>query len=82
MKTKTVHYVGQICEEDKELTIKYLKREKPSSYHFIFRSDELFQFSEDDIVCKLPNCAQHGGTARVRRHLKFDVDFSVFPNMC
>ena len=46
---KTVYYVGQISEENKERMIKYFNGEKPS-YYFIFVSDELFQPSEDGII--------------------------------
>lgn len=79
-KKKIIRYIGQIIE-DGELIIKYVKREKMSSFHFICANDELFQFAREDIVCKLPDPIQHDRTARVSRHLVFPVDLSIFQNL-
>ena len=80
-KTKTIHYIGQIIEEDNEQMIKYLKRENSKCDKFVCVSDELFELPRDDIVCKLSKPVQHGGTARVSRHLIFDADLSIFSNL-
>ena len=79
-KKKRFHYAGQIVCDDNERMIKYLKREN-QSYKFIFQNDQVFDFSVEDIVCKLPNPSRHGGTARLSSHLSFPVNLSVFSNL-
>ncbi|ESO01976.1 hypothetical protein HELRODRAFT_161188 [Helobdella robusta] len=64
-KKKVIHYIGQIISEAGDLMVKYLKREKMSSFNFICRNAELYQFIKEDIVCKVPDPIQHGGTARI-----------------
>ncbi|ESN97517.1 hypothetical protein HELRODRAFT_177946 [Helobdella robusta] len=80
-KKKVIHYIGQIISEAGDLMVKYLKREKMSSFNFICRNAELYQFIKEDIVCKVPDPIQHGGTARVSRHLVFPVDLTIFKDL-
>jgi len=82
-KTKVI-YIGQIQNRIDETTfeVKYLRREKPNSFTFIFPSvDDISDISFEDVAGKLPSPIQHGGTARVARHLVFPVDFSCYSNM-
>ncbi|ESO05302.1 hypothetical protein HELRODRAFT_171668 [Helobdella robusta] len=70
---KVIHYIGQIISEAGDLMVKYLKREKMSSFNFICRNDELYQFIKEDIVCKVPDPIQHGGTARAILILSYEI---------
>ena len=88
-KKKVVHYVGLVVEpqevnsetsgDESDYTVKFLRRETPSSFSFIFPSvDEITVIAADDIVQKLPSPVQTGGTARVGRHVVFPVDFGSY----
>ena len=79
------HYIGQVSQvpsHDQKGTIKYLKREKQSSFQFVFSNDDEYDIEEEDIVQKLPAPFSNGGTARAARHLVFPVDLSIYSNMC
>lgn len=80
-------YIGQVqnrIEDTDEVTfeVKFMRREKPKSFTFIFPnvediSDVLFE----DIVGKLPSPIQHGGTARIARHMVFPVDLTSYSDV-
>jgi hypothetical protein len=49
------HYIGQVSQvpsHDQKGTIKYLKREKQSSFQFVFTNDDEYDIEEEDIVQK------------------------------
>ncbi|XP_060075659.1 uncharacterized protein LOC132555320 [Ylistrum balloti] len=84
-KTKVI-YIGQIigCNGDiddigeKTFNIKFMRRNS-SSYKFVFPTvDDISDIAFTDIIGKLPQPLQHGGTARVARHLIFPVDFYAY----
>lgn len=84
-KTK-VMYVGQIrkCldetdEEEFAFEVNFMRRERPTSYTFTFPNvEDVCDVPSVDIVLKLPSPTQHGGTARVARHMCFPVDLTLY----
>ena len=83
-KSTIVHYIGQIMQQNGPDTmdtdrngihINFPRREKQTVETFVFPSVADSSFIKDtDIVFKLPDPILHGGTARVRRHLKFTTN--------
>lgn len=76
-------YVGQIQERLisilGEYKVKFLRREKASSVTFVFPEvNDCADVLLTDIVGRLPQPAQHGGTARVACHLSFPVNLSFY----
>ena len=67
-KKTTVMYVGQVqnrIEDTDETTfeVKFLWREKPKSFTFIFPNvEDISDVSFEEVVGKLPSPIQHGGT--------------------
>ena len=70
---------GKSGDEPREYEVSFLRREKPKGYIFIFPAiADVSDVPFEDIVHKLPKPIQHGGTARVARHLIFPVNLSSY----
>ena len=74
-KNTVVMYVGQVLSrtvysDETIFEVKFMRREKPKSITFIFPIvEDISEVSFENVVGKLQNPVQHGGTARVARHL-------------
>ena len=86
---KTVkHYVAEVVtvKSQNVFVVKYLKKLTTSekfvraatSEKFVRADDNLYDLDKDDIIMKLPNPSQAGGSARQQEHLLFGVDLSNF----
>ena len=86
-KKAKVMYVGQVQSrivdaDENTFAVKFMRREKPKSFTFIFPNmEDISEVLFEDVVAKLPNPIQHGGTARVARHMIFPVNLSLYSNM-
>ena len=88
-KKLNIIYAGQIVDKSRDVDtndtlfeVKFLRREKPSAFSFVFpQVEDISEVTLEQIVGKLPMPATQGGTARVARHFIFGVDFSNYEKL-
>lgn len=77
-KNITKHFVAKVikCFGDGEFEISYLRRK---GNKFVFPDiPDISTVSEDDVVLHVPEPVNTGGTARMARSFKFEIDFCKY----
>jgi len=88
-KKTQVLYAGQIhCiypaedEDESSFGVRFLRRKTPKTFTFVFPTvNDTSDISYEDIMGRLPKPLEHGGTARVARHLIFPVDLDCYSDV-
>jgi len=66
----------------RKLTIKFLRRKRPTSFKFLYPLvDDIQTVQESCVICKIPYPVVTGGTARVAAEITFPVDLSSYKNL-